>query len=363
MKPIRAKRAVNNGKQAWLVDLRAFGQGRKFFQEEQEAKLEAASWEKERRLHGAAAFALDTSERSQFIAARDRLAEVGASINDAVDFFMRHGPKRQPTTLSDALNAIIANRRQAGKRPRSVAQLECGLGIFIKGREELLVSDVTQEMVEQWLHGGGWSMLTRKGKLREVRTLFNFCIEKGWCGVNPCPPLRTITVEDKPPGILTVPEVARLLRVAREQFPELLVYFAVGVFAGIRPEEMQKMTWEQHINLGGRYIEVPAVIAKTRKRRLVEMSPNLRAWLEAAEAKQFRCKWFKGRLAKARDAAQVGWSNDCMRHSFASYHLARWGSADKTATQLGHASTRMLFAHYRELVTRQQARKFWAIRP
>lgn len=49
------------------------------------------------------------------------------------------------------------------------------------------------------------------------------------------------------------------------------------------------------------------------------------------------------------------WPHDAMRHSYASYHLAMHGSADKTSTELGHRSTEMLFRHYREPVTKHDA--------
>jgi integrase len=52
-----------------------------------------------------------------------------------------------------------------------------------------------------------------------------------------------------------------------------------------------------------------------------------------------------------------------LRHTFASYHLAYHGSPDKTAHELGHRDTQMLYRHYRQLVTREAAEAFWAIWP
>jgi len=66
------------------------------------------------------------------------------------------------------------------------------------------------------------------------------------------------------------------------------------------------------------------------------------------------------RAATAR--AGLDWPHNVMRHSFVSYHLAAFGNAGKTALEAGH-SEQMLFAHYRELVTPEAAREFWAIRP
>jgi len=110
------------------------------------------------------------------------------------------------------------------------------------------------------------------------------------------------------------------------------------------------------------FVEVPAFKAKTRQRRIVELSQNAKAWLSLGgplppvNQKEW-LTWVR------RKAGIIDWPQDALRHSFASYHLAKHGSADLTATQLGHRSTDMLFRHYRELVTKDDAEKFWAISP
>ena len=55
---------------------------------------------------------------------------------------------------------------------------------------------------------------------------------------------------------------------------------------------------------------------------------------------------------KAHKAAGIDpWPKNALRHSFASYHLAAHKNAAETALQLGHMDARVLFAHYRELVS------------
>jgi integrase len=64
----------------------------------------------------------------------------------------------------------------------------------------------------------------------------------------------------------------------------------------------------------------------------------------------------------ARQAAGIiSWPANALRHSFASYHLAHYQDAAKTALQLGHTESGTLFRHYRELVTQQEAAAFWNI--
>lgn len=50
-----------------------------------------------------------------------------------------------------------------------------------------------------------------------------------------------------------------------------------------------------------------------------------------------------------------------MRHSFASYHLAKFHDAPRTALELGQTGgLDILFRHYRSLVTEAQAEQYFA---
>jgi hypothetical protein len=52
-----------------------------------------------------------------------------------------------------------------------------------------------------------------------------------------------------------------------------------------------------------------------------------------------------------------------MRHSFGSYYLALHEDAPRTALQMGHLQTAVLFNHYRDLVSREDAEAFWSLVP
>jgi integrase len=129
----------------------------------------------------------------------------------------------------------------------------------------------------------------------------------------------------------------------------------------LRPMEVHRLRWED-IDLSGGYIHVSALKSKTRQRRLVQISGNLSKWLNLKG--NLPCKNFVKRFNAVRLAAGINkWPHDALRHSFASYHLAMHGSADRTATEMGHRGTDMLFRHYRELVSNKDAKDFWAIVP
>lgn len=65
---------------------------------------------------------------------------------------------------------------------------------------------------------------------------------------------------------------------------------------------------------------------------------------------------------ESSEAADVTWSQDVLRHTHASMRLAAGDDAGRVAADMGN-SVGVLLTHYRELVTREDAERFWALRP
>jgi hypothetical protein len=57
------------------------------------------------------------------------------------------------------------------------------------------------------------------------------------------------------------------------------------------------------------------------------------------------------------------WPQNALRHSFASYHLAKHCNASELMLYKGHTSTKQIFDAYRELVLPQAAESYWNILP
>jgi hypothetical protein len=70
-------------------------------------------------------------------------------------------------------------------------------------------------------------------------------------------------------------------------------------------------------------------------------------------------------IGRARKAATIAeWPHNALRHSFASYRLAATQDAPRVALELGHSgSPQLVFSHYREVVTPEDAERYWQIRP
>jgi len=67
--------------------------------------------------------------------------------------------------------------------------------------------------------------------------------------------------------------------------------------------------------------------------------------------------------ATRKRAGIQSWPHNALRHSFTSYHLAKFQDANALALQLGHTTTGMLFEHYREVVSPEAAESYWSIYP
>jgi integrase len=57
----------------------------------------------------------------------------------------------------------------------------------------------------------------------------------------------------------------------------------------------------------------------------------------------------------------ISWPHNALRHSFASYHLAKFQNASALALEMGHANSSLIFAHYRELVLPKTAEAYWSL--
>jgi integrase len=98
----------------------------------------------------------------------------------------------------------------------------------------------------------------------------------------------------------------------------------------------------------------------------VKIQPNLAAWLASYTGRTGAVSPPGARklTEEARTAAKLTrWPNNGLRHSFASYHVAHFGDAARTALEMGHAHQQMLFSTYRERVEPEAARAYWEIMP
>ena len=339
----------------------------KFFKTKAEAKTFAEQQEVELDNHGRELAATPNALRAEATKCSKLLAPVNATLTEAVQFFLKHArPSGGHRSIQQLVPEFIAAKRAAGRRETYLSIQGVVLGGFAKSFGETKAHEIDRPTIENWLSAKPWTLRTRRNVQRDLRNLFNFAVQRGYCAVNPAGKLEKITLDETAPGIVTVTQAADLLTAA-ETYNEglMLPYVALGLFAGLRTSELKSLDWTE-IDLADKTVEIKAEKAKTRARGIVELSENLVEWLKpyAKRAGKIAPKSPDYHFGEVRKLAGIKkWPKNAMRHSAASYHLAMHRNAALTANLLRHENTRTLFAHYRELVKPKDAERYWQINP
>jgi hypothetical protein len=79
----------------WVVDLRGFGKGRRFFRTKADAEAFAEQQRSMLSKHGREVLDLSKKELAEIVECKNRLAAHGKTIRDATDFFLAHLPARK----------------------------------------------------------------------------------------------------------------------------------------------------------------------------------------------------------------------------------------------------------------------------
>lgn len=287
----------------------------------------------------------------------------GVTLLDAATAY----PKRQGGSLAAVVAEFLADKQGSGLRGQTMSQYRGVLQRLAESVEGDPKSINTSVLIG-FCDAQGLIGITRDNNRRVFSVFFEWCIKRGYVVGNPATGMSNHRADDKLPEILTVAQTAGLLAAAQELHPELCPYLALGLFAGIRPAELERLTWDA-VGWTEGVITVAAAASKTRNQRHVTMSDGLRAWLTVAGVTEGPVvpvgrKCLYSRLAKVRAKAGIThWPADVMRHSFATYHLALHRNAPGTALEMGHAGVQMLFTNYRGLATGEAAAEYFGLRP
>src|SRR5215469_5990798 len=364
---LKVRRYKHSNTHPFLLNLRPWGKGRMFFKTRAEAEAERLRQLTALERHGREAIALPQQALSDFITARKTLAGYGKTINDATSFFVDHleRVRRCNTSVLQLADEVLEAKRKDGKASAYLADLRKRLARFCQnfGREP--IAAVTTEQLDKWLRDLDCAPKTRANFRANIGVLFSHAERLGMIDRNPV--LRTAKPKliDNPPDIFTVDELHALLQEAQRTAPDVLPMLAIGAFTGLRDAEIRRLHWSE-INMRRGFVEVKAAKAKSARRRIVPVQPNLAVWLAPYSAKKGMVVPANARKkldAVRKVAGLARWPKNGLRHSFASYRLAAIGDAPRVAHELGHTSPQMLYSTYREVVPPEEAERYWKIAP
>ncbi len=230
-----------------------------------------------------------------------------------------------------------------------------------------LIGNITTLEISKWLRGLNLSSRSLLNYRRIIVTLFRHAVDHGYLpeGVTQAEKVSKVKVNDEGEiGIFTPEEMTRLLETSgNEEMP----YLALGAFAGIRTAEIVRLDWAE-INFDSGYIEIKKAKAKTKGRRLIKMQPNLVEWLQLVKQESgpvlslVRPDYTGPEVLAPKCDPPVVWKRNGLRHSFCSYRMVILQNEHQVSSEMG-SSPAMVYANYRELVTKEAAEKWFAIVP
>lgn len=293
-----------------------------------------------------------------------KLKPYGISLETAVDAYIeRIKISQDSVTFSELVNEVIKKKKSEGRKQKYLRDLRSKAGKFFPEFGETLLCDISPRKIDDVISGLKMSPISKNSYKRNLKVIFSAAVEWGMLAENPVTKIASSPVKSRSIEIFSVEEVKALLEGATV---ELLPYYIFATFCGIRPSEIRRLTWEE-VDFEAATVEVKAEKSKTLKRRFVDIEPIALEWLSpyrGSTGKVVPTGWRKKFDANRKESGfSQKWKHDVLRHTYASYHAAKYQDKQKTAYQLGHTNLNMLEAHYWRAVKPDQVDEFWNLQP
>ena len=284
------------------------------------------------------------------------------SLREAVEFFLRHNRADVPRLmLAEIAEQFSKSRQQSGLSAHYVSQCRKTISDLAKAFPGKMLPDLQTSELDAWLGGLTFGAKTKNGMRIILVACGNWAEGRGYLvkGGSPFPAMVRYKETKSAVSIFTPQNIASLLAKADKT---LRPFLALGAFAGLRTAELQRLDWSE-IDLERGFVTVDASKAKTRQRRLVPISDNLKLWLTPCKQTSGPiCAHQRPQMAAARLCEGFSWQDNGLRHSFISYRLAILHDTARVALEAGN-SPEVIFSHYRELVTPEAAKAWFEVTP
>ncbi len=199
-----------------------------------------------------------------------------------------------------------------------------------------------------------------------LHALFQFALRNEWVERNTIKLLEKKKVIEKEIRALDLEEINRLIETSQlYKYRNCQVGFAISLWAGVRPKELIRLTW-QDIDLEENVIIIRPTTSKTGGVRHIEIPPNLKKILErrkgfnAITPVSWKHKW---KTLRDRAGFKNVWTQDVLRHSYASYFIKKYQDIQRLQLNMGHYNTQLLRTRYINLhnISKADAKIFFNI--
>lgn len=297
---------------------------------------------------------------------------------------IRH-EKKSPSWSEAAWEMVRVKEKITRRRERTLQQIRYMIRRMEKRCPDFCVRPIGGITGEECraAFGRAFDSPIQQDKARVVFSgVWTLAMKRGWALSNPTRMLDALKTQEREIRALTPKEVERLLLACRPPLPDdssqldltsVQPAVAILVFAGIRPEELMRLTWED-VSFEDGVITVRAAASKTGGARHVTICEALRAWLSLVLEQERKGaiipEYWRSRWEAVRSRA--GWGKkkplghkDVLRHTFASFHAKTYADFGKLQMEMGHRSAELLRNRYTNMagLTGEMVRRFWEITP
>lgn len=344
---------------------------RKSFSTKAAALADAAEQRAIKHNEGVAGLSVPLDDRVVAARCLRKLEPYKATLDDAVDYYVEHVLKlRAAPTVPEVVAQFLADKEKAGRDAKTIKQAGIIWNKFAGAFSDRHLSEISVEEYQQWFDGIEGAPKTRANYRNLVRQLYRTAIRKKYVLENIVDQTDKIEGIEGKRGFLSVAAVASLLKHAPNY--DLLPYAVMMLFGGVRREELEGedgsevVGWE-NVNLTDKSVVVSAATVKTRRQRVIPLTDTAVAWLRSCRKLTGPVTDktnFRKRFDAWREAAGViqGWPDNALRHTFGTMHATHYQDHGKTANIMGN-SVDVVKRHYLGVTTRQDAARFWKLRP
>jgi len=300
----------------------------------------------------------------------------------ACQFWRQHRPDKPitPKPIKEAILEFLQDRKRRISFRRHKTESSY-LNGFERAFGEKPLSEIAAAEVADFVNAQRWNPKTKNDFLSSLSLLFDEAQIRSWVGKdwNAAKQVKRFKEIRGPVEVFEPWEAKQILARLTIAAPELVPFFALWCFGGIRKEEIARMSWPQ-VNRGlvTGYIELPGRITKTGQPRTVPITANLAAWFKLHRKESgsvVPAHWLtptrsaKDRLDEitrfiARKTGVI-WRSNGPRHSFATYHFKLYKDPGEVTSVMG-TSLEKFQKHYwnkARTVTEELAKEWFNIFP
>lgn len=299
--------------------------------------------------------------RAQIIDAQNalRLLPAGASLTEAARALAGSAERLGTTPLAEAVDQYLEERRQV-LRGKTMTGYEHTLHALKREFPEAALSAIGLAEIHRYL--GGLTAASRNARLRNLSAFWSWAVKHGLAVENITRKASWARLDEGEIRVFTPAQAKILLQKAEKHAPQIALYLAVGLFAGLRPAEMARLTRE---NIRDGFIVLDGKVAKVRKRRNIRIRPNLQAWLDAypgpvcRQNERNRYRSIRNLIEKCEG---LTWSHDVLRHTFGTMSYELEPDVPRICAEMGNQPG-VFFDAYRALAKPGDGARFFRLCP